>query len=63
MLLGYKPSVGKTAAGGPVQFERAGAVGDLGSVQAQGLGSGGGVLELDKAVTGITATRLVRQWA
>ena len=58
MLLGYKPSVGKTTAGSPVQFEGTRTVGDLGSIQTQGLGSGGGVLELDKAVAGISMTRL-----
>lgn len=53
-MLGYKPSVGKTTSGSPVELEGTSAVRDGGSVEVQSLSSGGRGLELDEAVSGVT---------
>jgi hypothetical protein len=58
VLLGHKPSVGKSTSGGPVQLERSGAVGNLGSVEIQGLGGSSGVLEFHKAIASVSTWML-----
>ena len=48
------PSLGWTYFGcSPVKLEGTGAVGDLGAVKVEGLGSSSGVLELDEAVASV----------
>ena len=51
---GGLPAINETTARSPVKLELAGAVGNRGAVQAQGLGGRFGGGELDKAVAGVS---------
>lgn len=54
------PAVSKAATSSPVQLEDAVGVGHRGAVQGQGLGSSGGGSEVDKAVSGVAPTIIIR---
>ena len=48
----YEPSISEATAGSPVELERAVAVGDLSTVEAQSFGCSGWATEVNEAIAG-----------
>lgn len=59
-MVGFSPAVSEAATGSPVQLENPVGVGHGGTVQREGLGSGGGGREINEAVSSIAPTTNIR---